>query len=122
MNAETGKCKCGCGGNPLWGEYLPGHDAKHRSNLVDKAGGVDKLDNLLSYSGPAKLDWILMDDASQQQIDRISASGIPPHANDVLPSIGNCPRWLVTRVGELTVEDWKRIPPVLYFPIYGHKI
>lgn len=44
---QTFKCRCGCGGAPEYGEYLPGHDAKHRSQLIDKAGGVDGLSKLL---------------------------------------------------------------------------
>jgi hypothetical protein len=27
-------CDCGCGGETRGGRYLPGHDAKHRSNLL----------------------------------------------------------------------------------------
>jgi hypothetical protein len=51
MNVEAGKCKCGCGRDALpWGDYLPGHDLKHRNGLIDRAGGVDKL--TASY-----LDW-----------------------------------------------------------------
>ncbi len=48
MNAEAGKCKCGCGAIPERGDYIPGHDLKHRSQLVDRAGGVDKLAGLLN--------------------------------------------------------------------------
>ena len=48
MNVEAGKCKCGCGRDALqWGDYLPGHDLKHRNGLIDRAGGVDKLTELL---------------------------------------------------------------------------
>jgi hypothetical protein len=47
MNTEAGKCKCGCDGVPEWGDYLPGHDLTHRAKLIDKAGGVDKLTELL---------------------------------------------------------------------------
>ncbi len=48
MNVEAGKCKCGCGRATLqWGDYLPGHDLKHRNELVERAGGVDKLAELL---------------------------------------------------------------------------
>ena len=47
MNSEVGKCKCGCGGTPEWGDYMPGHDLTHRSKLIDRAGGVDKLTELL---------------------------------------------------------------------------
>ena len=47
MNTETGKCKCGCGETPEWGDYVPGHDLRHRSQLIDRSGGVDKLAELL---------------------------------------------------------------------------
>ena len=48
MNAGAGKCKCGCGAIPERGDYISGHDLKHRSQLVDRAGGVDKLAGLLN--------------------------------------------------------------------------
>lgn len=30
-------CECGCGGTTGGGRYLPGHDAKHKSALIDRA-------------------------------------------------------------------------------------
>lgn len=48
MNTGVGKCKCGCGETPEWGDYIPGHDLKHRSQLIDRAGGVDDLTELLN--------------------------------------------------------------------------
>jgi hypothetical protein len=49
MNAEVGKCKCGCGETPIWGiDYVSGHDLIHRSKLIERAGGVDSLDELLT--------------------------------------------------------------------------
>ena len=57
MSTQAGKCKCGCGGDTgLLSDYIPGHDLKHTNLLVDKAGGRDNLENLLSYTGPAKGD------------------------------------------------------------------
>jgi len=48
MNTKGSKCKCGCGESvPQWADYVPGHDLKHRNKLVDRAGGVDKLTELL---------------------------------------------------------------------------
>jgi len=48
MNAKDGKCKCGCGKSvPPWADYVTGHDTRHRNKLVDRAGGVDKLGELL---------------------------------------------------------------------------
>jgi len=41
-------CKCGCGEVvPRGTMYVPGHDAIHRSKLIDKAGGVDSFQELL---------------------------------------------------------------------------
>ena len=49
MNTEAGKCKCGCGGAvPPYADYISGHDTRHRAQLVDRAGGVDKLTELLN--------------------------------------------------------------------------
>lgn len=49
VNIEAVKCKCGCGGVvPSDADYLPGHDLIHRNRLVDRAGGVDKLTELLN--------------------------------------------------------------------------
>ena len=42
-------CKCGCGKTPEWGDYIPGHDLIHRSQLIDRAGGVDDLTELLNH-------------------------------------------------------------------------
>jgi hypothetical protein len=48
MNTKASKCKCGCGKSvPPWADYVPGHDLKHLNKLVDRAGGVDKLSELL---------------------------------------------------------------------------
>lgn len=49
MNVKDGKCKCGCGQSPEWpSDYIPGHDLKHRNQLIDRAGGVDALTELLN--------------------------------------------------------------------------
>jgi hypothetical protein len=40
-------CRCGCGGIPEVGIYLPGHDAIHRHRLIDEVGGVDNFEALL---------------------------------------------------------------------------
>jgi len=48
MNVKASKCKCGCGETPEWpSDYIPGHDLIHRNKLIDRAGGVDKLTELL---------------------------------------------------------------------------
>jgi len=48
MKAKASKCKCGCGEIPIWpSDYIPGHDLIHRNRLIERAGGVDKLTELL---------------------------------------------------------------------------
>jgi hypothetical protein len=116
------KCKCGCGEEAEYGDYLPGHDLKHAYNLINSVGGRDNLAELLSYNGSAKVDLIFLDDKTNKQIDRISPLDNLCKAGDVQHNIGSHQRWIVTKVGDFTVEDWSKIPPTLYFPIYGHRI
>lgn len=41
-------CACGCGGTPMRpSDYIPGHDLRHRNELIERAGGVDALTQLL---------------------------------------------------------------------------
>jgi len=40
------ECKCGCGKFTTL-DYVPGHDLRHRNRLIDGAGGVDNLTELL---------------------------------------------------------------------------
>ena len=47
MVIRGSKCKCGCGEVLVGADYVPGHDLVHRNQLIDRAGGVDKLTNLL---------------------------------------------------------------------------
>ncbi len=75
-----------------------------------------------SYTGPVTPDWVLFDDQSKQRIEIITRGGFPPRPGEVIPSVEKCPRWLITSIGELTVEDWSKTPPAMYFPIYGHGI
>lgn len=52
MNTEARKCKCGCGESvPVYADYVSGHDLIHRAKLIDEAGGVDKLTELLKLVG-----------------------------------------------------------------------
>jgi len=123
MSTQVGKCKCGCGGETgLLSDYIPGHDLKHTNLLVDKAGGRDNLENLLSYTGPAQVDLIFFDDETKQEIERIPVADVFCQVGQVQRNIGDYPCWLVTKVGELTVEHWDKIPPTLILPIYGHAI
>lgn len=116
------KCKCGCDEDTEYGDYIPGHDLKHTYKLVDLAGGRDNLAELLSYSGPAKLDLIFFDDKTSQQIERISPLDAFCQVGDVQRNVGGNPCWLVTKVGTPTVENWNKIPPILFIPVYGHLI
>ena len=34
-------CECGCGKSPKHGRFLPGHDAKHKKALFERADGGD---------------------------------------------------------------------------------
>ena len=119
----SSKCKCGCGGDTTWpSDYIPGHDLKHANLLVDKAGGRDNLENLLSYTGPAKVDLVFFDDETRKEIGRITAADAFCQAGQVQRNIGDHPCWLVTEVGEPTVEHWNKIPPTIILPVYGHAI
>lgn len=37
MAKEPTKCECGCGADTKGGKFNPGHDAKHKSNLIEQA-------------------------------------------------------------------------------------
>ncbi len=83
MNAEAGKCKCGCGAIPERGDYIPGHDVKHRSQPVDRAGGVDKLAGLINQVDAymlgeiERVSWQKEFDGSEQDNHEVSpASGL----------------------------------------------
>jgi hypothetical protein len=115
------ECKCGCGGDATF-DYLPGHDLAHTYKLIDKAGGRDNLENLLSYTGSAKLDLIFFDDKTNKQIDRISPLDVICQVGQVQRNVGGHPCWLVTKVGDPTVENWHEIPPKLFLPVFGHSI
>lgn len=39
MAKEPTKCECGCGTDTKGGKFNPGHDAKHKSNLIEAALG-----------------------------------------------------------------------------------
>ena len=116
------KCKCGCGEETELEDYITGHDLKHTYKLVDLAGGRDNLQELLSYSGPAKMDLVFLDDKTKKQIDRISPLDKLYRVGEVQSNIGGHTCWLITKVGEPTVENWNAIPPTLYFPVFGHPI
>ena len=36
-------CACGCGGSPVSGVFLPGHDQKLRADLERRVGGLVQL-------------------------------------------------------------------------------
>lgn len=40
-------CACGCGGITKGGVFLPGHDAKTISAIIESIGGISKLKRLV---------------------------------------------------------------------------
>ncbi|MBI2853283.1 MAG: hypothetical protein HYX84_09375 [Chloroflexi bacterium] len=45
IDVKAGKCKYGCGKTALFGaDYVRGHDARHRPQLIDAMGG-EKAEN-----------------------------------------------------------------------------
>ena len=36
-------CACGCGGITKGGDFIPGHDSKLQSAILDKVGGIIEL-------------------------------------------------------------------------------
>ncbi|MBT9139896.1 MAG: hypothetical protein DDT30_00468 [Dehalococcoidia bacterium] len=63
VSIEAGKCKCGCGRVvPSDADYVPGHDLINRNRLVDRAGGVDKLTELLNLVDAYEAGRITADD------------------------------------------------------------
>ncbi len=64
---------------------------------------------------------MLMDDKSKEIKLRIPLGGaITPRPGEIIPAVDGCPRWLVTSIGNITVDDWSKSPPTMYIPIYGH--
>jgi hypothetical protein len=43
-------CACGCGGSPIHGTYLPGHDVKLSKIIEEKVGGLLNLKTLVQLS------------------------------------------------------------------------
>lgn len=37
------ECACGCGGKPVEGKFLPGHDQRLRADLERRVGGLIQL-------------------------------------------------------------------------------
>ena len=37
------ECACGCGGKPVQGDFLPGHDQRLRADLERRVGGLISL-------------------------------------------------------------------------------
>lgn len=40
-------CSCGCGDNTKGGRFIPGHDAKLISALIEAVGGIENLRTLV---------------------------------------------------------------------------
>ena len=59
-------CLCGCEGTTKGGRYLPGHDAKHKSALVQSAlAGGKRAENKLFALG-----WAGFLDTARQKLQR----------------------------------------------------
>jgi hypothetical protein len=48
--------------------------------------------------------------------------GVLLRVGERLHDIDKHTHWEVSKVGELTAEDLRKKPPVLYYPIYGHDV
>jgi hypothetical protein len=79
---------------------------------------------MASYTGPITPVWKLFDDESGQLLAvKERPQGVLPRIGETLHEIDKRhTHWEVSKVGELTAEDLKQKPPVLYYPIYGHGI
>lgn len=40
-------CKCGCGNETNYGDFIPGHDQKLRTSLENEVGGIFALQELI---------------------------------------------------------------------------
>jgi len=49
-------CACGCGSTTKGGNFLPGHDAKLLSAIVDKVGGVQHLKEVVEKELGCRID------------------------------------------------------------------
>jgi predicted metal-dependent RNase len=73
------------------------------------------------YTGPVTPAWKLFDDESGQLlVVKVKPEGVLPRTGEMLHEIDKHTHWEVSKVGELTAEDLRKRPPVLYYPIYGH--
>ncbi len=78
---------------------------------------------MASRGGTVTPDWKLFDDKSGQLLAvKVKPEGVLPRTGEMLHDIDEHTHWEVSKVGELTVEDLRKRPPVLYYPIYGHGI
>lgn len=52
-------CSCGCGGMTKGGKYLPGHDAKLVSAIIEAVGSLEALRDLAEghVGRPIKPEW-----------------------------------------------------------------
>lgn len=49
-------CACGCGGMTKGGVFLPGHDAKTISAIIEVTGGIPKLKRLIESALNKQID------------------------------------------------------------------
>lgn len=43
LSEDFMECACGCGGKPVKGHFLPGHDQRLRTDLERRVGGLIEL-------------------------------------------------------------------------------
>ena len=77
-----------------------------------------------TYTGPVTPVWKLFDDKSGQLLAvKQKPEGVLPRTGETLHDIDeHHTHWEVSKVGQLTAEDLREKPPVLYYPMYGHGI
>lgn len=49
------KCSCGCGGITKGGTFLPGHDQRVLSAIIERVGGINQLKALVEQTLKCKL-------------------------------------------------------------------
>ncbi len=75
------------------------------------------------YTGPITPSWKLFDDQSGQLLAvKENPKGVLLRVGEMAHDIDKHTHWEVSKVGELTAEDLRKKPPVLYYPIHGHDV
>jgi hypothetical protein len=100
------QCVCGCGGTTKGGDFLPGHDARHKSNLFKeaRAGNTDALAEI------DRRNWMHLYDKSVAKRDEPTARpsrsrealGIP---EDGLPKKAKRLDWATRPLDDISDEE-----------------